>query len=247
MAGKKAHVITHYSVKGKVLTGKHLKLAVVTDLHNGQYDDVVGEMGTCDAILVVGDIVNRHRDGLELAERFLRDAPGLAPTFFSIGNHERKYEDAEAVFRMLEESDVQVLDNRFVRFRDIVLGGLSSAEYTDQGFSGQRRTEDEPDTTVVDAMAKEPGFHLLMCHHPEYYPKYVKGRSIDLTLAGHAHGGQVQVFGHGLFAPGQGLFPKYTDGFYDDGHLLVSRGMTNSAGAPRLWNPLEMLVVDLEY
>ena len=85
-----------------------------------------------------------------------------------------------------------------------------------------------------------------MCHHPEWYEPYVQSFGLDLTVAGHAHGGQVNLFGHGLYAPGQGLFPRLTCGFYDNGHLLVNRGMTNACGLPRFGNPCEMLLLRLE-
>ena len=75
----------------------------------------------------------------------------------------------------------------------------------------------------------------------------MSGRDIDLTLAGHAHGGQIQIAGHGLYAPGQGLFPKLTHGLYDGGKLLVSRGMTNGAKPriPRIGNPCELIILNL--
>ena len=74
------------------------------------------------------------------------------------------------------------------------------------------------------------------------------GRNIDLTLCGHAHGGQIQIFGRGLYAPGQGLFPKLTHGLHDGGKMLISRGMTNGAKprVPRINNPCELIILNLE-
>jgi len=89
------------------------------------------------------------------------------------------------------------------------------------------------------------GYKILLCHHPEYYKRFVKGKDIDLILAGHAHGGQIRLFGKGLFAPGQGLFPKYTSGVYD-GRLLVSRGIANMVKIPRLFNKGEVICIELK-
>lgn len=36
--------------------------------------------------------------------------------------------------------------------------------------------------------------------------------SFDLVISEHVHGGQLRLFGKGLFSPGQGLFLKYTKG-----------------------------------
>ncbi len=228
------HVITRLRVEAELPEGRELTLALVTDLHNGPWEDVENELRRSDAILLVGDLVNRHRKGYELSRRFLEEAPKLAPVFYSIGNHERKFRDMDVFWPLIHGSDAVLLDNRYVSFHGFWLGGLSS-----------RVPRGDVDAGVVERMAREKGFHLLMCHHPEYYPRYVKGHGIELTVSGHAHGGQVCICGRGLYAPGQGLFPKLTSGFYDQGHLLVSRGMTNSSWAPRLWDPLELILLTL--
>ena len=88
------------------------------------------------------------------------------------------------------------------------------------------------------------GYKLLLNHHPEYYPDYIKELDIDLTLSGHAHGGQIRILGQGLIAPGQGFFPKYTSGMYD-GRLIVSRGLANNAPPiPRLFNRKELIFIE---
>jgi len=89
------------------------------------------------------------------------------------------------------------------------------------------------------------GYKILLCHHPEYYERYIRGLDIDLTLSGHAHGGQIRIFGQGLFAPGQGILPQVTSGLYD-GRLIVSRGLCNTAWPiPRLNNETELVMVEL--
>ena len=91
--------------------------------------------------------------------------------------------------------------------------------------------------------SEEDGITILLCHHPEYYDRYIRAFSVDLTLAGHAHGGQWRLFGQGLFAPGQGLFPRYTSGLYED-RLLVSRGMANvPKWIPRINNRPELILL----
>ena len=77
------------------------------------------------------------------------------------------------------------------------------------------------------------------------YRRCAADREIDLTLSGHAHGGQIRLFGQGLYAPGQGVFPRLTGGFYDGGRLLVSRGMTNTVRIPRIGNPCELVMIEI--
>ena len=136
----------------------------------------------------------------------------------------------------MRESRVILLDNESTAF-----DGSASA-----GCPG--REGKEPDLDFLDRFEKEEGYRLLLCHHPEVCRDYVAGRDIDLTLCGHAHGGQIQILGHGLYAPGQGMFPKLTDGLYGEGKMLLSRGMTNGAKPriPRICNPCELIILTLE-
>jgi len=95
-------------------------------------------------------------------------------------------------------------------------------------------------------MAAQPGFRLLMCHHSEYFRKHVAPFDIDLTVSGHAHGGQVRIGRQGLYAPGQGILPRWTSGFYFSDRLLVSRGLTNATWAPRINCGCELILLHLE-
>lgn len=212
-----------------------LRFAVAPDLHSSPFEDVLEEFARCDAVLIPGDLVDRHRRNNENAKRFLEIVPDVAPVFYSVGNHERKFRDAEAYFSLVAKSRVTLLRNESVRFHGVCLGGLSSSEGA-------------PDLAFLDRFEREEGYRLLLCHHPEVYRDYVAGREIDLTLCGHAHGGQIQIRGRGLYAPGQGLFPKLTHGLYDGGKMLLSRGMTNGAKPriPRIGNPCELVIVTLE-
>lgn len=129
-----------------------------------------------------------------------------------------------------------LLQDESCLFRGIRIGGLSSRKKT------------QPDSAFLDRFEKEKGFRLLLCHQPEVYRDWVKGRNIDFTVCGHAHGGQIQMFGRGLYAPGQGLFPKLTHGIHDNGRMMISRGMTNAAKPriPRINNPCELILLEME-
>ena len=212
-----------------------LRLAVASDIHSSPFDDVLEEFGRCDAVLIPGDLVDRHRRDNDNAMRFLETVPRIVPVFFSIGNHERKYRFREEFLRKVADSGITLLDNESAGFHGVRIGGLSSAAGA-------------PDTGFLDRFEKEEGWRLLLCHHPEVYRDYVAGRDIDLTLCGHAHGGQIQIRGRGLYAPGQGLFPKLTHGLHDGGKMLISRGMTNGAKprVPRINNPCELIILNLE-
>lgn len=113
---------------------------------------------------------------------------------------------------LVRQSRVTLLDDADCLFRGIRIGGLSS------------QMEKKPNLAFLDRFERKDGFRLLMCHQPEIWRDYVRGRDIDFTVCGHAHGGQIQIRGQGLYAPGQGLFPKLTHGLHDGGRMMVSRG-----------------------
>lgn len=238
--------INHITVRSEKIA-QPLTFAVCPDFHNGDVELVLSACQGADAILVAGDLVDRHdrrTNGFDNAVRFLEKAPDVAPVFYAIGNHERKLKTLADYWPHVERSRVTVLDDCFVSFGGIVLGGLSSIRAGKEAHKlPLQLAEKKP---FLRAMAEQPGFKLLMCHHPEYYKDAVLNRDIDLTLAGHAHGGQVRIGKQGVYAPGQGLFPRLTSGFYYDGRLLVSRGVTNATWAPRINCSCEVMILHLQ-
>ena len=228
-------IITTHVIRNARIPEK-LRLAVAPDLHSAPYGDVMETFAKCDAVLIPGDLVDRHRRDNRNALTFLREVPETVPVFYSLGNHEVKYRHAAEYLEQVEKSKVTLLRDESVVYRGIRIGGLSS------------RRKGPPDTGFLDRFEQEKEFRLLLCHHPEVYRDYVRGRKIDFTLCGHAHGGQIQICGRGLYAPGQGLFPRLTHGIHDGGRMMISRGMTNGAKprVPRICNPCELIILELE-
>ena len=91
-------------------------------------------------------------------------------------------------------------------------------------------------------------YTILLSHRPELLDLYAF-QKIDLVFSGHAHGGQIRLPLIGaLFAPDQGLFPRYTSGLYTEQStsLIVSRGLGNSLFPLRLFNRPELVLVTLQ-
>ena len=97
------------------------------------------------------------------------------------------------------------------------------------------------DLAWLDDFCSVPEYKILLCHHPEYW-SFLRSRKLDLVLSGHAHGGQWRIMGRGVYAPGQGLFPKLTSGVVEN-RLLISRGLANTTIIPRINNPVEIVYV----
>ena len=220
-----------------------VRFVFVSDLHGCRNQPVIDAIEPLepDAVLVGGDFIHGGETqsiGLE----FLRLAASRAPVFCCIGNHERSCEGDLAA--LIAPTGATLLDNASTDFRGVTLGGLSSG-FGQSGEQGHFMRTPAPDLSWLDAFSASDGYRLLLCHHPEYYGKYLKRYPIDLILSGHAHGGQWRFFGRGVFAPGQGVFPKYTSGLYD-GRLIVGRGVGNPHIIPRINNRPEIILIEIK-
>ena len=238
---KAAPRVTRYELHAPV--EKPLSFVFVSDLHECDNAPVLAALNglPADALLVGGDFLHTGV-GYERGVSFLTEAAKKMPVFVSVGNHERK--SGLDIASLVGKTGAVLLDDGFLSFGGITLGGLSSGFPTGDKQGHFKKTP-PPDTAFAARFAAVPGYKLLLCHHPEYYPAYLRDLPVDLILSGHAHGGQWRFFGRGLFAPGQGIFPKYTAGTYER-RLIVSRGLGNPHPIPRIFNPPEIVSIRIE-
>lgn len=231
--------ISRYFVKANIKN--KIKIALITDLHNEPHNDVVRtiENEHVDFVAVAGDFIHNTANytyGIE----FLKKSAKIAPTFCSMGNHESKFKGD--LVSIINKTGAILLDNSDTKFRDIVVGGLTSGFRTKK--QGYFRKTPPPNTLWLAEFSEAECYKVLLCHHPEYYPIYIKPLGINLTLSGHAHGGQWRFFNQGIYSPGQGLFPEYTSGLIED-RLIISRGIGNPHKVPRINNEPEIVIIEL--
>ena len=232
--------ITKHNIKSDTTHSKCFVL--VSDLHDFPNEPIIDALNKikADAILIPGDFIHNsdlYKRGIE----FLSMASAIAPTFYTLGNHEMKFNGD--IISLTRNTGARLLNNESVVIDGINIGGLTTGYK--KGYSQKRLGKTPPpDLEWLKSYSEEDGFKLLLSHHPEYYEPYIKGLPIDLTLSGHAHGGQIRLLGRGIIAPGQGFFPKYTRGIYD-GRLLVSAGVGNQFIVPRIFNPGELIIINI--
>lgn len=248
-------VLRKYKIKSSV----NLNVLLLSDLHSHSADNAIrlAKNVSPDIIALAGDITetlgdNYHRHNAEYDNsqgfRLMRECSKITKTFYALGNHEmRPYpENLQKIF----DTEVMFLDNShtFITDKDgnrICIGGLASGLKEE----GVLKPTYPPSLDWLDTFKQIDAYKILINHHPEYWAPYIKNSGIDLTLSGHAHGGQIRIFGRGLLAPGQGFFPKYDGGIFKDengGALVVSRGLCNTAKfIPRLFNPTEAVLIEL--
>lgn len=201
---------------------------------------------------------NRVADNVEpMTTFFMQQLLTIAPVYYIYGNHERAllYDEPNGFVSELQSLGIQFLNNEQTSIiyenEELQLFGVNdvaslprSSQYAKIANDQQRLEEMLKDGLNQLDQAK---YTILLSHRPEFYDVYKK-LPIDLVLTGHAHGGQMRLpFVGGLFAPGQGILPKYTSGVFNEGrvHMIVNRGIGNSSFPVRVFNRPEIIVVTL--
>lgn len=233
---------------------KNYKIVQISDLHNKDFGERLAEKTTelaPDLIVLTGDLIDSRRTDIEVALNQVSKLASIAPIYYVNGNHEARIDSYQELTVGLKELGVIVLENSAVTITNgdaaFQLIGLS-----DQDFF----TSDAGKTPEANMLAtlnrldqnEEESFQVLLAHRPELIESYADS-GVDMVFSGHAHGGQVRLpFVGGLFAPDQGLLPKYTAGKYtqDDTSMIVSRGLGNSLFPLRVFNRPEIVEVTLD-
>lgn len=194
---------------------------------------------------------------------FLKKASEIAPVFYSPGNHEWYFTKEDQ--KVFSENRIFLLENEDICWNLVEKCLVSEQERGHNSKTGNvmkngcnTGIENVPEKIIrigglatrydldwLHAYASKPGYKILICHHPEYYRRYIKDTewdTFDLIVSGHVHGGQWRIGRYGVLAPGQGLFPKYCYGCYDK-KLIVSAGLSNTARIPRFGNPTELVMI----
>lgn len=218
-----------------------LRIAILSDIHGSEFGegnarllDSVRALSP-DLIAITGDLIH-DRALLPMVAPLAEGLREIAPTYYITGNHEWAARVVPELKNLLRESGVTVLSNEYVLFEEdgaklALLGADDNNGFADQKTIPQLADE-------VRRKTGEDTYLLLLSHRNNRYQTYIDAK-IDLTLAGHAHGGQIRLpFTDGLIGPHRELFPDYTAGRYplSYGEMVVSRGLGDQFPAFRLFN-----------
>lgn len=240
---------TEYTFRSEKVTGalEGYRMTVVADLHGeryGKHNERLLHLLAAqkpDIILLPGDLTDSYLDRTQYALEFAREAVKIAPCWYTTGNHEHRLTDGEltAFLRGLKEAGVHILRN------DAVQMGAGADSFRLLGVDCNMAKDDVLQKLMKDS--QNGTLNILLSHKPHFADAYERA-GVDLVICGHAHGGQFRLPGvGGLYAPGQGILPKYTAGLYTLGKttMAVSRGAGNSSFPVRLGNKPEIVTVVL--
>lgn len=231
---KSEYTIESDRVKNKV------KIAVISDLHNMNFfnnnKSVVKKISSenPDIIAAVGDMIDENAEDAENTLNVMTALPNIAPTYYSIGNHDKSFSDYNSYITKLEKSGVIVLDDETDKLM------VNESEVTILGLSGYSfgEVENPNYTALMKNLCENDSLRVMLCHYPEFSQWFFEQdlyyeSNFELMLSGHTHGGLVRIpYVGGLYAPNQGFLPEYTKGLYyvnkenkKPYHMLVTSGL----------------------
>lgn len=158
-------------------------------------------------LVITGDLI----DDLDRLPALCKRLEALAPLIpdgidYIYGNHEH-FRNYKLVKEMLAKSPMRILDNANERIFDgphpVYIAGVNY---------DLKRDPQVRQAYMKEAMAGIPqgAFIILLAHHPEFFDNALE-YGVDLTLAGHTHGGQMVLANQALVPVGT----PYVKGRYE--------------------------------
>lgn len=226
-----------------------LKIVQFSDTHISEYFDMrdlkrVAEKINAenpDIVVFTGDLIDEYKsyenkENINEIWEILGSINAPHGKYAVYGNHDYGG-GAERIYgKIMEESGFLILKNEKVEFEDynISVTGMDDAIF---GISERDR---------LAALADEGSYNIVLSHEPDVVD-YMLEYNIDLFLAGHSHGGQVNLPFVNVLPP---LGEKYSAGMYSFNNyrqtlLYVNIGLGTTKMPLRFMAPPELTVLVL--
>lgn len=231
----------HRGLKVAILTDLHIgsphtgieKLNQVVNRTNNEHPDLVVILGD----LVIQEVVGGHFIEPEPIAEVLKHLKAPLGVIAVLGNHDWLY-DGPRIKRALRGAGIAVLENN-----------AHLVQYKGKSFWV---------VGIADLWTRKPdiegGLHqvenndpvLLITHNPDIFPDVPQ--RVSLTLAGHTHGGQVNLPLAGRLVVPSKYGQRYAMGhIVEDGrHLFVGGGVGTSILPVRFRVPPEVVILTLQ-
>ena len=206
---------------------KGYKIGQLSDIHIGPFigmdklkemiDAVASEQPN--RLVITGDLI----DDLGYLDEVADYLDGRVKDFpdgidYILGNHEYRV-DVERVWKRLSQTKMHMYRNSHKK----ILDGPKPVYLVGMDYHFKDDVQGENVRALDEAMKGIPenGYPILLAHHPNFIPEAFR-RKIPLTLAGHTHGGQINLWGMNLVP----VYKPYWKGLYEEQGLFayVSRG-----------------------
>lgn len=243
--------IRYISVTPPNYSGEKLRIALLSDLHIGgqhvsasRVKKVASQVNAlkADIILIPGDFIDGHKQRedhniafnteVETGLLALNDLKASMGVFATIGNHDVWY-DADFVADKLKLAGITVLRNEAINLRgDICIVGFADHD-----------TQKEDKEAFNDC--KVGTYPVALMHSPDSFP-LLRSDTV-LAVAGHTHGGQINIpiIGRRVTATSAGRKYAYGEVDVDGIPAFVTAGIGTSILPARFRSPPEIVLIEL--
>lgn len=234
--------IKRYTIKDDQLKG--LKIVFASDFHfkknqTKQAENIIKIINNenADLVLLGGDFINGHKEksSLPIKEIAHHFSKITSPTYTVLGNHDYGAGNTK-ITKEFEQYKINVLSNNnkkvTVKNKTIYIAGVQDLQ---TGY---------PDINKALENTEKPT--ILLTHSPDIFPEILQ--DINLTLAGHVHGGQIRIPLLGAIIIPSKYGNKYSQGLIVENKqkMIVTKGIGTSILPLRFNCKPEIVVIKFE-
>lgn len=220
------------------------KIAVIGDFHYGEFcseDEVedaveLANSQNPDIVVLVGDYVTDDESNLEVCFDQLSKLKAPLGVYAIAGNHDPFEETRSHINRV----GIENLNNDYFTITKgnskIYIGGSSNPSIYSPFVNGEKYN-----------VVNKSDFVILSYHNPNNFPR-LNLTNVDLVLAGHNHGGQVNFFGYSPMVAYAIDEKQYLSGLFEDygSQMVVTNGIGKTKVPIRFMARPQVTMVTLE-
>lgn len=232
--------VKHFTVKDPQLQG--IKIVFAGDFHFKKYQtrkarEIINIINSqnADLVLSTGDFINGHKESSSMPINDIANVLGqIKPKMFTVlGNHDF-WGGSTKLTLELENKGIKVLSNSSekieIRNKTIYIAGVEDLQ------------TGNPDINKALENTNKPV--ILLTHSPDIFPEI--SQDINLTLAGHVHGGQIRLPFIGAVIIPSTYGNRYSQGLIVENNktMIVTKGIGTSILPVRFNCKPEIVVID---
>jgi uncharacterized protein len=208
-----------------------ISIFFISDIHkrevsNGIIDEVKGK---ADFVIIGGDLLEKGVP-YSRVEQNLDKLLTLGTVYFVWGNNDHEVNTNRLTDIFKQKGIIEIVN-------DSVMVPIHNGKINMIGVDDASTQRASYSSALKKTIPHE--FNILISHDPRLVRQVRKEEGIDLMLSGHTHGGQIRLFGWGLYKKGRlEKLPQTT--------LLVSNGYGTTALPLRLGAPAETHLLKIE-
>jgi len=232
--------VNHYTIRDSELSG--LKIIFASDFHfkphqQKRLETVVNLINAenPDLVLSVGDFVSGHNENMTMPIENIAKELGKVKSkygfYTTLGNHDGWY-GISGITKALETNGIKVLANKntVVKTNNKIVYIAGAADL----MTGK--------PNIYQALDGVKSPVILLTHTPDLFPEVPE--NVNLTLAGHTHGGQIRIPLLGPIFTASNFGDKYTMGLIEEeGKKLITTKGIGTSILPLRFNCIPEIIV----